>query len=290
MHALADVGRGLSSVDHRALLEEARAGLFARPRVLGDFAGALRRRALRLLRLREIAAASAAHLQARQRAEARALHQPPLVVDDRPADEVFAAFRQMLAAQVRPLHERTPAERARRLHADGLSLLALPPRSKKPSSSWKPQQTMRQSLPRLEHELAGLGAEAGLAVVCGEVSGVVVADFDDAVAVDWARQHLPATPWRTKTARGEHWYFRLPVDPSGAPFVPPASLPWKGELRAAGHYVVAPGSWHPDGVQYQALGDWSVSRDALPEWPGLSRIDDALLQRRGARQRILRGE
>jgi hypothetical protein len=287
VNALADVGRHLNSVDHRALLEEARAGLFARPRLLADFAGALRRRALRLLRLREIAAASAAHTEARRRAEARAV--PPPLIDDRDADIVFADFRRMLAAQVKPLHERTAPERARRLFADGLSLLALPPRSKKPSSSWKPQQTTRQSLRLLEQDLEAFGPEAGLAVVCGEVSGVVVADFDDAAAVAWARRHLPDTPWKTQTARGEHWYYRLPVQPTGAPFVPPASLPWKGELRAAGHYVVAPGSWHPDGVRYVALGDWSVSRDALPEWPGLAREGDELLRLRRARQRILKG-
>jgi hypothetical protein len=240
--------------------------------------------------LREIAAASAAHVEARRRAEARR-PQAPLAapVDDRPADEVFAAFRQMLAAQVRPLHERTAAERARRLQADGLSLLALPPRSKKPAASWKPQQTERLTLRRLEAELEALGDEAGLAVVCGEVSGVVVADFDDEAAVAWARAHLPDTPWRTQTARGEHWYFRLPIDPTGKAFAPPASLPWKGELRAAGHYVVAPGSWHPDGGRYLAVGDWSVSRDALPVWPGLARDGDELLRLRRARQRILTG-
>ena len=33
-------------------------------------------------------------------------------------------------------------------------------------------------------------------------------------------------------------------------------LPWKGELRAAGHYVVAPGSQHPNGGRYEALGAW----------------------------------
>ncbi len=301
--ALADVGRHLSSADHRALLDEARAGLFARPRVLADFVGALRRRALRLLRLREIAEASAAHLQARQRAEARAAAAalPALladpVVDDRDVDVVLADFRRMLAAQVKPLHERTALERARRLHEDGLSLLPLPARSKKPASSWKQQQHERMTLRRLEHDLADLGPDAGLAVVCGEVSGVVVADFDDEAAVAWARQHLPDTPWKTRTARGEHWYYRLPFDPTGAPFAPPSSLPWKGELRAAGHYVVAPGSWHPDGARYVALGDWSVSRDALPTWSSAfvssSASSSALgeVERlRAARERILKGD
>jgi hypothetical protein len=216
------------------------------------------------------------------------------VQDDRPVDEVLAEFHRMLATGVRPLHERPAAERARRLYGDGLSLLPLPPRSKRPSSSWKQQQAQRLSLRRLEEELAAAGPEAGLAIVCGEVSGVVVADFDDEAAVAWARAHLPATPWRTKTSRGEHWYFRLPVDPTGAPFAPPASLPWKGELRAAGHYVVAPGSWHPDGSRYEAHGDWSASRDDLPEWPGTAPSSPGAspsteaLRLRAARLRVLR--
>ena len=300
--ALADVGRHLSGADHRALLEEARAGLFARPRVLADFVGALRRRALRILRLREIASASAAHLQARRHAEARAAAQRaealPSPIDDRAADEVFADFRRLLAAQVKPLHERTAIERARRLYEDGLSLLPLPARSKKPATSWKQQQHERLTLRRLEHDLAALGPDAGLAVVCGEVSGVVVADFDDADAVAWAREHLPDTPWKTRTARGEHWYYRLPFDPARAVFTPPSSLPWKGELRAAGHYVVAPGSWHPDGARYVALGDWSVPRDALPTWSSAfvssssasSSVPGEVERLRAARARILKGD
>jgi hypothetical protein len=310
--ALADVGRHLSSADHDALLQEARAGLFARPRVLADFVGALRRRALRILRLREIASASAAHLLARQRAEARAAAVAPSPApspglspglpsglppaDEGAADVVFADFRRMLAAQVKPLHERTALDRVRRLYADGLSLLALPARSKKPAGPWKQQQQQRSTLRRLEQELESLGADAGLAVVCGEVSGVVVADFDDADAVAWAQAHLPDTPWKTRTARGEHWYYRLPFDPTGAPFVPPPSLPWKGELRAAGHYVVAPGSWHPDGVRYVALGNWSVPREALPTWssawvvPVSSATSGDVERLRALRERIWKGD
>jgi hypothetical protein len=307
--ALADVGRHLSGADHRALLEEARAGLFARPRVLGDFVGALRRRALRLLRLREIALASAAHVEARRRAEAREeareearaqaqaeaqgrAQQPQEPA--RAALDVLADFRRLLAAQVKPLHERTVVERARRLQGEGLSLLVLPPRSKQPSSSWKAQQTERWSLRRLEQGLEPLGPEAGLAIVCGEVSGIVVADLDDEDAVFWARAHLPDTPWKTRTSRGEHWYFRLPPPASGVPFAPPSSLPWKGELRAAGHYVVAPGSWHPDGGRYEALGDWSVARERLPLWPSSSFSSSSSSSSsvevwRGLRAKVLKG-
>lgn len=293
-NALADVGCGLNDADHKALLEEARSGLVARPRVLDDFADALRRRANRILRLREFAAASAEHVAARKKAEARRVVEAaePLMIDERPPEVALDAFRQLLAAQVKPLHERTVIERARRLYADGLSLIPLEPSSKEPAlPSWKAQQSERLSLGRLEKELNRLGPDAGLAVICGDVSEVVVADFDDLQGVAWAREHLPDTPWKTRTSRGEHWYFRLYRETWTAPTTP---LPWKGELRARGHYVVAPGSLHPDGHRYQAIGTWSASLQQLPvwnhRWLEATRGEDELRRLRVARARILKGD
>ena len=154
-------------------------------------------------------------------------------------------------------------------HSCGTTLRAwafdppLEPSSKKPATStWRELQTWRLTLRRIELTLETLGTDAGLAIICGPVSGVIAVDFDDAAGAQWGIQHLPPTPWRTKTLRGEHWFFRMP-----STWTPPAStLPWKGELRAAGHYVVAPGSQYPNGGRYEALGAWSASKSELPEW------------------------
>jgi hypothetical protein len=280
---LADVGRELSGTDHDQLIEEARLSLRPRPRVLADFVGALRRRMLRILRLRSFAAASAEHTQARRHAEERRRREAPrLLVDDRPPEVALADFRNLLAAQVKPLHERTVIERARRLHAEGLSLLPLEPRSKGPAvASWKAFQTERMTLARLERELERLGSDAGLAEV-------VVVDFDDELGVAWGREHLPDTPWKTRTARGEHWYFRIH---RGTWTPPTGPLPWKGELRAAGHYVVAPGSLHPEGQRYQAVGAWSALA-TCPVWSHawLSTSSEELQRLREKRARILKSE
>jgi hypothetical protein len=254
--ALADMGRDLSDADHQALLEEGRSELRDRPRTRADFIGCLRRRVRRILKMRSLLEASRAHHHAAAVLKARAPAPPPLALVPWPA--------KLFAEALKPLHDLDVVARSRRLCDQGLSLLPLEPASKEPAlATWRELQTSRLTTKRLEEHLGKLGADAGLGIICGPVSGVVAVDLDDAVAVEWANKHLPPTPWRTKTSKGEHWFYRLT-----ATWVPPSSpLPWKGELQAAGHYVVAPGSTHPDtGERYQALGAWSTPKDELPEW------------------------
>ena len=102
-----------------------------------------------------------------------------------------------------------------------------------------------------------------MAIICGTVSRVVVVDLDDESAVEWANANLPATPWRTKTGRGEHWFYLMPNGDWSQPA--PSEIPWKGQLQSTGRYVVAPGSIHPDtGLTYEALGDWTAPKNTLP--------------------------
>jgi hypothetical protein len=126
-----------------------------------------------------------------------------------------------------------------------------------------------------------LGPDAGLAIICGSVSRVVIADFDDASAVAWAREHLPPTPWVTRTSRGEHWYYQAPVEP-----LPTTKPPWVGQLQADGKYVVAPGSRHPGGSVYTSAGDWSQPRSSLPVFDARWLVDNDSLRR--ARLKVLK--
>jgi hypothetical protein len=277
--ALADMGRDLSDADHQALLEEGRSELRDRPRTRADFIGCLRRRVRRILKMRSLLEASRAHHHAAAVLKARAPAPPPLALVPWPA--------KLFAEALKPLHDLDVVARSRRLCDQGLSLLPLEPASKEPAlATWRELQTSLLTTKRLEEHLGKLGADAGLGIICGPVSGVVAVDLDDAVAVEWANKHLPPTPWRTKTSKGEHWFYRLT-----ATWVPPSSpLPWKGELQAAGHYVVAPGSTHPDtGERYQALGAWSTPKDELPEWDvrWLDVVDVEAL--RAQRAKILQG-
>jgi hypothetical protein len=99
------------------------------------------------------------------------------------------------------------------------------------------------------------------------------------------QKHLPETPWRTKTGRGEHWFYRLPD--GWAP--PTGPLPYKGQLQAAGRYVVAPGSIHPDtGRAYEAHGDWTRAKVELPTFRNDWLLDRAA--QRKARLTILKSD
>jgi hypothetical protein len=271
------------------LVDEARRAMTLRPRVLADLVGVLTRASQRLLRLRAFAALAA------KTAAARRSQRPQAVSATQPSKKeqqtglallhaAQAAADARIAARLQPLHLQPALERARTLHAHDLSLVPLKPRSKAPpeNSTWRNAQLRLASLDDLDHTIAAIGPDAGLAVVCGPVSGIVVVDLDDQTAVDWAVLHLPETPWRTKTSRGEHWYYRL-ADGWEAP----ATLPYVGQLQASGRYVVAPGSLHPDGATaYLALGDWTRPKTSLPvlrnEW-----FEDAAV-RRARRQNILR--
>lgn len=194
-----------------------------------------------------------------------------------PAVDLAALF----AAARLPFDQRPVVDRAQRLHLEGLSLVPLKPFSKEPATTWTEWQGRQMPLAELRRHLLELGPDAGLAVICGGASGIVVADLDDASAVDWARTHLPTTPWVTRTSRGEHWYYRAPAEP-----LPPTTPPWNGQLQTDGKYVVAPGSRHPDGPVYTCAGDWSQARNSLPIFDPRWLIDVDTLRR--TRLRILK--
>ena len=248
---LADVAPTLSIKERRVLLEEARAGLRPRPKVLSDFAGAVRKRALRIRRKQ---------LQLNPLPSLALVPNPPPAVAEivQPVSP-FAEFRRMQKAALTPLHGRTVQDRARILLEMGLSAIVLQPRSKEPAQPWLEWQREAMPTALMRRSLSRLSDEAGLAIVCGRVSDVIVADLDDASAVAWAQKHLPETPWKTKTARGEHWFYRHPVEDVEA-----VEIPWRGQLQGDGRYVVAPGSLHPDGHLYEAVGYWTQPRAALP--------------------------
>jgi hypothetical protein len=84
--------------------------------------------------------------------------------------------------------------------------------------------------------------DAGLAVLTGSASGIVVADFDTLECPDIE------TP-TVRSARGAHLY--LSMDDRRKT----ARRPW-GDLKGDGGYVVAPPSRHPSGRQYR----WETGR------------------------------
>ncbi len=130
--------------------------------------------------------------------------------------------------------------------------------------SWKGLQTERPS----ESDIRSwfdCGHLRNIGIVTGAISDLVVVDCDSPEAIAWADARLPATPWRSRTGKGEHRGYRHPgaavknsvrID-TGDPAV-------KIDVRGDGGYVVAPGSVHANGTPYEWLVEPPSSRDALP--------------------------
>lgn len=135
---------------------------------------------------------------------------------------------------------------------------------KAPLIPWKPLQSARSTEADVR-QWFGNGHRRNVGLVTGAISGLVVVDCDSPEAVAWADVHLPSTPWRVRTGRGEHRGYRHPGVPvqnavrldTGDPNV-------KLDVRGDGGYVVAPGSVHATGAPYAWIGDPPASIDALP--------------------------
>jgi hypothetical protein len=168
---------------------------------------------------------------------------------------------------------------ARRLLALGLSVIPVPrPRpgvaaghpgdGKVPVLAWREYQTRRPT----DAELVAWfgGAPMNIAIITGEISGVVVVDADAREALRWCTRHLKYTPWQTKTSHGYHLWYRHPgvrVRNRARIATPNGKLPI--DVRGDGGYVVGPTSVHASGAVYTFVGDWPATREHVPFfWPG----------------------
>lgn len=140
----------------------------------------------------------------------------------------------------------------------GLSVIPVRARDKRPLIPWREHQGRRGT----EAEVVTWWKrwpEAGVAVVCGQVSGVAVVDFDprNGDGLHALADRLPRTPSAETGGGGVHYYFALP--PGGRVLKTPGLLPGV-DLQAEGSYVIAPPSVHPSGCHYRwrpglALGE-----------------------------------
>lgn len=157
--------------------------------------------------------------------------------------------------------------RALALWRRGLSVIPVPlpdgtQLGKSPEIRWKPYQ---ERLPSEAEILRWFQRPQNLAIVTGQVSGVVVIDCDSPQALTWVTQRLPYSPWQTQTSRGFHVYYRHP----GVPVRNRAGLATGTtrlniDVRGDGGCVIAAGSRHHTGSWYVEAGDWQSPREALP--------------------------
>jgi len=126
--------------------------------------------------------------------------------------------------------------------ANGWSVIPILAGTKRPPIPWKDFQT-RHATPEEVRGWFARWPDAGLAIVCGAVSGLVVVDRDGDAGAESLRARgitYPDTP-RVRTRRGEHVYFAHP----GAP-VESRANPDNDRVRAA-HPSLVGLDWKGDG-------------------------------------------
>ena len=153
----------------------------------------------------------------------------------------------------------------------GWSVVPQLPGAKQPCVKWKPFQ---ERLPT-ESELASWFAqwtEAGLAVVLGPVSRLLVIDVDGTEAHTMLIERLGSEPVAPKAISGSrkpdryHLFFRCPEMPTKA-----KATPWHPQLEFRGKagIVIIPPSLHPSGQRYVWADGRSLDDLLLPELPTL---------------------
>ncbi len=149
------------------------------------------------------------------------------------------------------------------LWALNFSIIPIPYREKACRILWKRYQRERASLDQVLKWF--IDRELNIGVVTGAVSGIAVVDTDSPASEDWAKTHLPDTPWIVKTAKGRHRYYRHPGGlVRNRAGVLTADGRFKLDIRADGGYALGRGSIHPSGCRYLAEGDWSAPLNEVP--------------------------
>lgn len=162
---------------------------------------------------------------------------------------------------------------------EGLSVIPTRPAEKTPLLARKEFQARRVT----ETEVVAWYARwpgAGVAVVCGHVSAVVVLDGDprNGNGLAAVESRLPTTPTAETGGGGRHYYFRL--RPGVHVEKVPALLPGL-DLQAEGSYVVAPPSRHPSGQLYRWRSGLALGELPLAPLPAV--VHDLLaLHRQGS--------
>jgi hypothetical protein len=154
--------------------------------------------------------------------------------------------------------------------AHGWSVIPIRSGDKRPLVRWEEFQYRR---PRVEEVHAWFSGwpEAGIGVVTGAVSGLVVLDIDSRHGgeaslerLQWQHDRLPTTVECRSGGGGRHLYFAHP----GALLRNKAGLAPGVDLCGDGGYVVAPPSLHASGLRYAWVGDRKPKMSDLAPLPG----------------------
>ena len=144
----------------------------------------------------------------------------------------------------------------------GLSIVPIPFGQKRPTIPWKRFQETR---PSRQQVIEWSKHPQNYSIATGAVSQVVVVDLDSQEAEAWADIYLDETPWRVRTHRGAHLYYRHPgVRVRNIIGLETSFGRMDVDIKGDGGLALGPHSKHPSGVIYQPMGDWSVAVEDLP--------------------------
>ena len=159
----------------------------------------------------------------------------------------------------RKTEQSTVLRRALELRASGISVIPVcgdsaPKEPKKPAIKWRLFQ--RKIASESELRAAFSDDARALGIVCGQVSCLVVVDFDDHLRYRRFCRHLPqlAGSYTVKTRRGYHVYFKTQEK------VPTHQFSG-GDIKGERSYVVAPPSVIAGFVYRHVAGDDAVELD-----------------------------
>jgi hypothetical protein len=145
--------------------------------------------------------------------------------------------------------------------SQGLSILALPPKSKIPSMKWKEYQERH---PTIEEITEWFKEFQNIAIITGNLSNICVIDIDESTPE--ANELISKLPYTFTVETGNgglHFYFKMPKGKSLPNFC--RRIPGV-DFRGEGGYVLAPPSIHPNGNAYK-ITEFPESWDDIPELP-----------------------
>ena len=149
----------------------------------------------------------------------------------------------------------------------GYSVIPIEQGGKKPLVKWAQYQNRRASEEEVRQWYTK-DPDAGVAIVSGPISGIVVVDVDGKKGMDSLKSlGLDDAKLRTptvKTGKGFHMYFKHPghrVNNSAGKIMPGI------DIRGDGGYVVAPPSRHQNGQQYDWIREFELGAIPLADLP-----------------------
>lgn len=152
-------------------------------------------------------------------------------------------------------------QRAERLAELGLAVMPIKWQDKRPAlGSWKRWRTERPG-ERQVRAWFDQPHPINVAIITGQVSGVIVVDADSDEAIEWVECALPFTPFVVDTAHGAHYFYAHPGD---EPIGNRAGAAPGVDIRGDAGYVVGPGSLHESGTYYSVRGELPEDLAGLP--------------------------